>query len=526
MPHQSGTSASDLEEFEVFFRLAPVGLCVVDRDLRYARANDAYATIVNHTVDALIGRRIRDVIPESAREEAISAIRRVIEQGESVLDLELRRVVPNAPDLERVWLANIHPLERDGEITGAMAVLQEITAVRLAEETANRRLNELESIYRNAPIGLSFTDRDLRYVRVNQQIADWNGLSIEEIVGKTYRDPPAEIEVAAKPMLRAIMEKGETVRNLEIRAGTPADPEGERIFLLSAEPVRDAVGGVAGLVTAVQDVTEQRHIEEAAARRLKELEVLYASATVGLCHMDPELRIVHLNPRFAQLRDWPLEQQVGATAEEVLPEPMARLIVPNLRYVARTGISSSPIEVRGRLANSDEREYTWMVHIHPVASEKGGVAGLITVLQDVTVLADRQREIETVRDRLAEAQSVSRVGSWEWNILEDKGWWSNELYEILGESLAYHPTFDRFFEHIHPSDREMVRDQIERTLSDDRPYRVTFRVVRPDGGERVLFASARLERTPGGLAARLVGTCQDVTERSARPRVARRRAHR
>ena len=53
------------------------------------------------------------------------------------------------------------------------------------EEQARARLSELESIYRNAPVGLSLVDPELRYLRVNQAIADLNGVSCEEMVGKT-----------------------------------------------------------------------------------------------------------------------------------------------------------------------------------------------------------------------------------------------------------------------------------------------------------------------------------------------------
>ena len=140
------------------------------------------------------------------------------------------------------------------------------------------------------------------------------------------------------------------------------------------------------------------------------------------------------------------------------------------------------------------------------------MTGIITVLQDVTELVKRQREVETVRDRLAEAQSVARLGSWEWNLLVDEVWWSRELYQIFGEEPTYEPSYLGFFEHVHPQDRQKVRAQIDRTLEDDRPYRVTFRIFRPDGSERVLFTAARLVRTEAGVPERLVGTVQDVTE--------------
>ena len=109
---------------------------------------------------------------------------------------------------------------------------------------------------------------------------------------------------------------------------------------------------------------------------------------------------------------------------------------------------------------------------------------------------------------------MSRMGSWEWNLIEDEVWWSSGLYTVFGESASYEPSYDGFFEHVHPADRQKVREQLEQTLTDDRPIHMTFRIIRPDGSERTLFSAARLERTDSGIPSRLVGTAQDVTEHS------------
>jgi PAS domain S-box-containing protein len=506
----AGAEKSRLEEIEEIYRLTPVGLCVVDRELRYVRVNDAYAQIVGYCVDDLLGRTMWEVIPESARRDAVDLASRVIETGEPVLETEIRRTIPGQPELDRVWIANVHPVRREGAVTGAMAALLNITSVRRAEEEARERLSELESVYRNAPVGLSLIDRDLRYVRVNQIVADLNGVSVEEMIGKRYRDLAPDTADVAEPLLHRLAAEARSVSNLEVRSRPPGDPGNEHVFLLSVDPVRNARGDVVGQVAAVQDVTGIRRVEEAAARRLEELESLYASTPVGLCYTDTDLRIVHLNPLFARLSERAPEDLVGAPVTDLLPAEIARDLVPQMRHIVCGGLAAPSVQLRYRLPGA--REYVWIAHTHPTRSREGEVTGIITVLQDVTELVNRQREVEVVRDRLAEAQSVARVGSWEWNLLADEVWWSRELYEIFGEETTYTPSYLGFFEHVHPRDRQKVRAQIDRTLADDRPYRVTFRIHRPDGSERVLFTAARLVRTEAGVPARLVGTVQDVTE--------------
>jgi len=499
-----------LDESEDLYLRAPVALCVVDRDLRYIRVNEAYAEMTGRPAEQLIGRTMAEVIPESARDEAIARARQVFEGGEPVFGSEFTRIEDGR---KSTILVNSHPVTRGGEVTALSVVLQDVTSVRQAEEAVRQRLEEIESIYRTAPVGLSFIDPELRYVRVNQAIADMNGLSIDDVVGRHYRDLSPETAETAVPFLRQIVEQGRSVRNLEVRARPPTDPDDEHVYLLSMEPVRDAAGGILGYSTAVQDVTELRRAEEAAARYLQEVEILYAHAPVGLCSLDTGLRIVNVNARFAQLSDLPRSKQIGRPADEVLPEAIARQILPQLAYVARSGGSLANIEIHGHLPHGGSREFAWIANLHPMTSSDGDVTGIVTVLQDVTVLAERQRETEAVRDRLTEAQHVARLGSWEWDLIDDRVWWSPELYTIFGESQAYEPSYEKFFEHVHPEDRQKVREQLERTLTADEPYQVAFRIVRRDGSERWLFTAAQLERGEGDLPARLIGTCQDVSER-------------
>ena len=211
------------------------------------------------------------------------------------------------------------------------------------------RLAELECVYASSPVGLAVLDRDLRYVRVNQAIADMNGLSIEEVVGKRYRDLAPETADLAEHFLSLVAARGQSVRNLEVRARPPGDPEREHVYLMSLDPMRNADGEVTGLVSAVQDVTDLRRAEARAARRLQDLQLVYANAPVGLCHVEAgELRVLHMNARFARLSDRPPEELVGRCLPELLGDEIARQLVPLLRQVARTGMSAQNVEIRGR----------------------------------------------------------------------------------------------------------------------------------------------------------------------------------
>jgi PAS domain S-box-containing protein len=134
----------------------------------------------------------------------------------------------------------------------------------------------------------------------------------------------------------------------------------------------------------------------------------------------------------------------------------------------------------------------------------------------VTALRQQQEELAEVKARLEEAQRMTRVGSWDWDLVDDLMWWSQELYQLTGQRPGhFEPSWTNFFELVHPDDRPEVRRQLEATLERDAPYWVEFRVVLPDLSERVLRCAARLERFGNGRPRRLIGTCQDVTRLDA-----------
>jgi PAS domain S-box-containing protein len=368
-------------------------------------------------------------------------------------------------------------------------------------------------------VALCLVDRDLRFVRLNRLMALINGRSVEEHLGRTMEEVmPEASRGRAIAIARRVLETGEAILNEEVHTRSARDPGLEHWWLVSCHPVKGASGEISGLVTVVQNVTQLRRTQDEALRRGEELAAIYEAAPVGIGLVDRDLRYVRVNRRLAQKNGLRAEDCVGRLVAEVVPEIPAR-VLDAARHSLETGEPVRGVEYCIPSRSRAGLERWFLASIAPIRGADS-ITGGVCVIQDVTALKRAERlalerltELEIVKERLAEAQDVAGVGSWEWDILADTVWWSDSLYTIFGKDpRTFTPSYDSFFELVNPDERAAVRAQIEATLQHGEPYWVVFRILCDDGSERRIRAVAILERTPDGLPARLAGTCQLVTD--------------
>lgn len=123
-------------------------------------------------------------------------------------------------------------------------------------------------------------------------------------------------------------------------------------------------------------------------------------------------------------------------------------------------------------------------------------------------------EIRESERRLNQAQQVAHVGSWEWDLLSDRVTMSDENIRLLGltprDSIS---TYDAFLQRVHPDDRALVDERLQRAIRGEAPYAAEFRVVRADGEVRILFGQAEVIVDEAHRPKRMLGTLHDVTER-------------
>jgi len=128
-------------------------------------------------------------------------------------------------------------------------------------------------------------------------------------------------------------------------------------------------------------------------------------------------------------------------------------------------------------------------------------------------LHEREEELNEALYRLNEAQRLSLIGSWEWDIPQNKITWTDELFRLYGEDpKKFESTFENYLNFIHPEDRDRVTGIILGASKSHQPFDFFHRIIRKDGHIRIHHSRGEVFADASGNAVLMTGTAQDVTQ--------------
>ena len=132
---------------------------------------------------------------------------------------------------------------------------------------------------------------------------------------------------------------------------------------------------------------------------------------------------------------------------------------------------------------------------------------------DITERRKMEEALYESEKKLKEAQRVARVGSWELDLMQNKLWWSNEVYRIFElEPQEFEATYEAFLSNVHPDDYDFVNEVYTNSVHNRVPYDIVHRLQMKDG--RIKYVNMRCETKydASGKALRSIGTVLDITQ--------------
>jgi PAS domain S-box-containing protein len=150
----------------------------------------------------------------------------------------------------------------------------------------------------------------------------------------------------------------------------------------------------------------------------------------------------------------------------------------------------------------------------PVLDAEGQPIASLLIARDITEQRVAQATLAEIETRAREREALAHIGTWLWDLGTGTVQWTDELHRIHGvDPLDFEGTFEAHLDCVHPDDRPRVRRALEESAASGRPFEDEYRIVRPDGEPRWLYARAEPTIGSTGMAVGLRGIGQDVTAR-------------
>jgi PAS domain S-box-containing protein len=173
--------------------------------------------------------------------------------------------------------------------------------------------------------------------------------------------------------------------------------------------------------------------------------------------------------------------------------------------------SGEPFEMEQRMRRADG-EYRWhFVRRVPYRNEKGEVTSWYGVAYDIEDQKRVERALQRSRTYLAEAQRLSKTGSFGRRFGSGEIFWSKEIYRVMGIDGSAKPSTELILQRVHPDDRDFVEKQMSSLARGGaREQDYEHRLQMPDGSIKYVHLRAHRQVYETGEA-ELVGAVMDVT---------------
>lgn len=391
----------------------------------------------------------------------------------------------------------------DGKPTGVLGVGHDISEQRAIQKNLEERIKEMRCLY-----DITTMTRD-------------SNTSLGALLQAVVERIPAAWQFPARTCA-SITFDGHTYRNdcyheKVVLQGAPLRVGGKQVGTIEvsykAEQRTDGPSllGTMGFLKEEQELLDiiaerlSNHIEERIIRTaLKERETVLAAMASQA--MDAMVLIEEGTGRFVEFNE-AAAASLGYSREEFARLTMGELVVSLPGQPAAGGPGVYDGRLRARTGEIRE------VRVSARTVAIGGHTHLVANWADITERKLMEEALVANQNRLLEAQSLARLGSWTMDLRSSVLLWSDEVYQIFEIPRCNPPSYERFLGAIHPEDRQLVDDAYWRAVKEQSSYEVEHRLLLPDGRVKWVQERGRTEYNADGVPLASTGTVQDITDR-------------
>lgn len=254
------------------------------------------------------------------------------------------------------------------------------------------------------------------------------------------------------------------------------------------------------------DITAQKMSEEKLEKSWKQLNILaenFPNGSVSL--IDPELNLLLTGGAGYDAVDFAPEDVIGKTLDSVLSPQTYAYIKEHLPRILRGETITHEIYARNR---------HYMNTYKPVYDEGGVLYGFVMVVIDVSESKKASLILKRNNELFAIGEELAQIGSWNVNASTREIIFSSNTLRLLGQDpCRTNRSFEEVFQWIHPDDRHSLADGFREIVSQKILEFPEFRVIKPDGEERVFKSLCKKDLSSNDDEIHVFGVLKDITDR-------------
>jgi PAS domain S-box-containing protein len=495
-----------LAEIEAIYQTAPIGLNVLDSDLRFVRINQRLAEMNGLPVEAHIGRTIRELLPDLA-DVAEQYLRPVLETGEPLLNVEVQGETPAQPGVKRVWLEHFIPLKQGDRVIGISTVCEEITERRQTEAALKQSEARFRNMADNAPVMIWVADREGICTYLSKSWYAFTGYPEATGLGLGWLEAvhSEDQEFAKATFLQAKQQRKAFQVEYRLRAHT-----GDyRWAIDSASPWLDSEGEFKGYIGSVVDIHNRKQAEDALRQSEERYRTLFESMNEGFCVIEVlfdrqnapcDYRFLEMNPAFIQQTG--LHEAEGKTARQLLP----RLEFEWFQIYGTVALTGQPICFEHRSDVINRWFEVSAFRIGPPEHHKVAI-----LFKDIS---ERKRSEQELQESEARFRTLAdNISQFAW-MADARGWifWYNQRwFDYTGTTLEMMQGW-RWQQVHHPDHLKRVVTKFRQCIESGTIWEDIFPLRGKDGQYRWFLSRAIPIRDDQDQVLRWFGTNTDITE--------------
>jgi PAS domain S-box-containing protein len=280
-----------------------------------------------------------------------------------------------------------------------------------------------------------------------------------------------------------------------------------RWFLVRAEPLRDEKGAIVKWYGSSTDIEDRKRATEALRESEKQWREVFEHNPVMYFMVDAAGIVLSVNAFGAA--------QLGYTVDELIGQSVLNVFFEEDRAFVRGNVAActdNPGQAHGWEVRKIRRDGTvlWVRENAKAVRRPEDKLIVLIACEDIT---ERKRAEDALRQSemyLAEAQRISRTGSFGWSVASGDIVWSEETFRIFGYDRTTKPGLEPILRRTHPEDRAALERHFDRVSHEGKDWGQERRLLMPDGAVKYVRVVARAVRDEAGEL-EFVGAIMDVT---------------